>query len=340
MATIGGTNPTLLDIARIMGENDKLARIIELLAKHNEVLMDFPFIEGNLLTGHKSTQRNGLPDAYWRKINEGVPSSKSTSRQITDACGNLEAYSEPDKDLVDLANNAEAFKVKEAKAFLEAMSQKMATALFYGDTTLDPEQFMGLVPRFDTPSTDEDASGYNMINGQGSGSDNLSIWLVVLGEDTVHGIYPKGSKAGFQMNDKGQVTVQDADNNNYEAYRTHFKWQSGIVVADWRYVVRYCNIDVSDLTKDASGSSTDIIDGMIQMLEIVENLTNGKPVFYCNRTVRSFLRRQILAKSNVNLTFENVAGKRVLFFDEVPVRRTDALLSTEATVAGTFAHSA
>lgn len=61
-------------------------------------------------------------------------------------------------------------------------------------------------------------------------------------------------------------------------------------------------------------------------------MSMGRPVFYCSRTIRSFLRRQILNKNNVNLTFDDVAGKRVLMFDGVPVRKTDALLETEAVV--------
>jgi hypothetical protein len=58
----------------------------------------------------------------------------------------------------------------------------------------------------------------------------------------------------------------------------------------------------------------------------------GRPVIYCNRTIKSFLRRQITNKENVNLTLDNVAGKKVLAFDSIPVRRVDAILNTEAEV--------
>jgi len=59
----------------------------------------------------------------------------------------------------------------------------------------------------------------------------------------------------------------------------------------------------------------------------------GRAAFYGNRTVSSFLRRQITNKDNVNLLFENVGGKKVTTFDGVPFRRTDAILNTEAAVA-------
>ncbi len=38
-------------------------------------------------------------------------------------------------------------------------------------------------------------------------------------------------------------------------------------------------------------------------------------------------------KSNVHLGMHEVAGKKVLAFDEVPVRRVDAILNTEAVVS-------
>ncbi len=103
------------------------------------------------------------------------------------------------------------------------------------------------------------------------------------------------------------------------------------MVADWRYVVRICNIDVSNLI---SGSgAADLVSLMVEASEIVPSLKMGKAAWYCNRTVRTALRKQIIAKSNVNLTWDSVAGKRVLAFDEIPVRRCDAILSTEAAIS-------
>lgn len=337
MATIG-TAVTLMDLARRLDPNDKIAAIIELLNENNEILQDMKFVEGNLLTGYKTTVRTGLPAVTWRKLNYGVQKSKSLTQQIVDTCGMLEGYSEVDKDLVDLASNKAAFRLSEDIAFLEAMSQEMVAVLFYGDTDLDSEKYMGIAPRYDTPSTTKTNSGYNMITGGGSGADNTSIWLVVWGFNTVHGIYPKGSKAGFQQEDKGQKTLQDAAGGYYEGYRTHYQWKAGLTVRDWRYVVRICNIDISDLTKDASGSSADLVNLMVQAVELPPNRRMGTSAFYCSDTIRSFLRRQITNKDNVNLTIKTVAGEEVLAFDGIPVRKTDQILETEATIAGTFAH--
>jgi hypothetical protein len=137
------------------------------------------------------------------------------------------------------------------------------------------------------------------------------------------------------MDDKGKVTTENIDGSNgrAEIYRTHYSWAVGMAVPDWRYIVRIANIDHSALTATAA-SGANIVDLMVQAIEMLPSTGNVRPVFYMNRTLRSFLRRQIMNNTNVNLTLETVGGKRVLMFDEYPVRRSDQLLNgTEATVA-------
>lgn len=331
MAAIGSTNPTLIDIAsRIEDDGKVTTNIVELLAETNEIIQDATFLECNDGTSHKTTIRSGLPSATWRLLNYGVQPSKSTTVQVKDATGMLEAYAEVDKALADLNGNTAAFRMSEDRAFVEAMNQAFVDTLIYGNTSTNPERFMGLAPRYSTKSGAE--NGDNIILGGGSGSDNTSIYLAVWGPNTLHGIYPRGSKAGLAMRDLGEETLTDANGGRYQGYRSHYKWDCGLTLRDWRYVVRIANIDVSDLTKNASAGA-DLMDLMVQALELIPNLGMGRPVFYCNRTIRSFLRRQMLNKSNVNLTLDDVAGKKVLAFDGVPVRRVDAILNTEATVS-------
>ncbi len=329
MATLSVTNPTLVDFAKRTDPDGKIDSIVEMLAETNEVLEDMSFQEGNLPTGHRSTIRSGLPASTWRKLNYGVQPSKSTTVQITDACGMLEAYAEVDKALADLNGNSAQFRLSEDAAFLEGMNQEMASTLFYGDSDTAPEEFMGLAPRFNSLSAE---NGGNIIAGGGSGSDNHSVWLVCWGPTTVHGIFPKGSKAGFNHSDLGEETLTDAAGGLFQGYRTHYKWDIGLTVRDWRYVVRIANIDNSALTADATGSSADLIDLMTQAIELVPNLNRGRPVFYCGRTIKSFLRRQV-KNAALNLTMDEVAGKHIVAFDGIPVRRSDALLGTEATIS-------
>jgi len=330
--TLATTNPTLLDLAMALDPNNQIARIIEILNKTNEVLDDFVAIEGNLLTGHQSTIRTGIPAPTWRKLYGGVQPTKSTSVKITDSCGMLENYAEVDQALADLNGNTAAFRLSENLPILEGFNQEVCDSLFYANEDTEPEAFTGLAPRFNLKSAE---NGDHIIDGGSNDTDNTSIWLVVWGENTVHGIYPKGSTAGLKMTDKGLVTIENADGSGgrMEAYRTHYRWDLGLTVRDWRYVVRIANIEVSDLTKGAA-TGADLTDLMAQALETVQSLTMGRPAFYCNRTIKSFLRRQIVAKVAAStLTMDQVAGKHVMTFDGVPVRRCDSLHNAEALVA-------
>lgn len=332
MATLSTTHPTLLDLAKRLDPDNKIANIVEMLAETNEIIDDMVFIEGNLPTGHRTTVRSGLPAPTWRKLYGGVQPTKSRTVQVTDSCGMLEAYAEVDKALADLNGNTAAWRLSEDKAHIEGMNQEMASSIFYASEATAPEEITGLAPRFNTTSAD---NGTNIIlDGTVDNADNTSIWFVVWGPNTCHGIYPKGSVAGLNSTDKGQVTIENVDGagGRMEAYRTHYRWDLGLSVRDWRYVVR-AQINSEDLTKDAA-SGADLIDIMSQMVESVPSTGMGRPAFYCNRRIKSFLRRQMVAKvKNSTLMMDQVAGKHVMTFDGFPVRRCDALVNTETGIS-------
>lgn len=327
MAVKGTTALTLADWGKRIDSGGKVDTIIELLSQSNPILQDMPFVEGNLPTGHKTTVRSGLPTATWRLLNYGVQPSKSTTVQVTDSVGMLETYAEIDKSLADLNGNSSEFRLSEDRAFLEAMNQQMAQTLFYGDSSVNPQQFMGLSSRYSLKSA---GNGQNIIDAGGTGTDNTSIWLVVWGENTVHGIFPKGQKAGLQMEDKGQQTLEDANGGKYEGYRTHYKWDNGLSLRDWRYVVRIANIDVSDLSDPATAAN--IAKLMVKALHRIPNRGMGRPVFYMNRTVGQALDTQATEKSSLAISVKETEGEWWTSFRGVPIRETDALLETEARV--------
>jgi len=330
MATLASNNPTLLDVSKRLDPNGKIDSIVELLAAQNEVLQDMTFVEGNLPTGHKTTVRTGLPTPTWRKLYGGVQPTKSTTAQVTDSCGMLEAYAEVDKALADLNGNTAAFRLSEDAAHIEGMAQEHAQTLFYGNEGSEPEAFTGLAPRYNSLSAQ---NADNIIDAfSGSGGDLTSIWLCVWGPQTGFGIYPKGSQGGLQMTDKGQVTIENVDGagGRMEGYRTHYRMDSGLSIRDWRYFVRIANIDVSELTTLAN--TKNLITWMIQASERIPVLGKGRACFYMNRNLREKLRLGILEKVSTNLTWETVEGKRVMTFDDIPVRRTDALINTETRV--------
>lgn len=333
MATLGTTAPTMADLAKRMDPNGSIAPIVELLAKQNPILDDIPWIEGNLPTGHRTTLRTSLPTVYWRRFNKGVLPSKSSTAQVDEACGMMEGYSEVDKELIKLyGNQGAAFRASEDIAFVEAMNQEFVDTLVYGNAALAPEEFTGLAVRYGDVNLGESGSGLKdgaVVDGGGTGSDNTSIWLVGWSERSVHGIYPKGMEAGFKQDDLGEATKVLSDGSMYQVMRSHFMWKCGLVIRDWRYVIRIANIDRSNLV--AESSNADLIKLMIRALDRRPTGSDGaRWAFYVNRTVSTMLRIQALGKSQSTTTFGEVAGRPVMQFQGVPVRKIDALLDTEA----------
>lgn len=331
MSALQATNPTLIDVARRTDPDGKIATIVELLNQSNDVLTDMSWVEGNLETGNKTTVRTGIPVPTWRKLYGGVQPTKSTTAQVQDSCGMLEAYAEIDKALADLNGNTAAFRLSEDSAIIEGMSQELAQTLFYGNEGSEPEAFTGLAPRYNSLSAQ---NADNIVNAAGdNASSNTSIWLCVWGPQTGFGIYPKGSSGGLKMTDKGQVTIENVDGSGgrMEGYRTHYRWDAGLTIRDWRYFVRVANIKISDL---ATVSNTkNLINWMVQASERIPSFGKGRACWYVNRTIREKLRLGILERVANNLSWETVEGRRVMTFDDIPVRRTDAIVNNESLVA-------
>jgi hypothetical protein len=339
MAALNNQWPTLLDWARRTDPDGKIAKIAEILNKYNEILDDMYYVEGNLPTGHKTTVRGSIPAGTWRLLNQGIVPVKSTSNQITETCGMLENYSEVDKDLALLNGNTSDWRMSEDMAVIEGLNQSLATAIFYGDTSINPERFVGLAPRYYALSNATTST--NLIDGKGTGSVNTSVWLIGWSDQTVHGIFPKGSKAGLSVQDLGEQTLLDGGTpqGRYQGYRSHYQMKAGLCVRDWRFVVRICNIDITQLetSGDTSDTSSNLIKYMSQALDKFPPTGNVRPVFYMNQRVRAMLRVKLLNAKNAFISLEEFQGpngiKRPgMSFMGTPCRRADAITNTEAYI--------
>lgn len=332
MSSIIANNPTLRDVTSSLDPDGSVAAVIELLHETQEILADMTFHEGNLPTGHKHVVRTGLPTPTWRKLYGGVVPDKSTRAQITDTCGMLEAYAEIDVALADLNGNGAEFMGDESAAHIESMGQSLAATTISGNISVNPERFEGIYSRYNSLSA---ANADNIIDAGGAGSDNASILLVVWSPRTVFGIIPKGSQAGIKVTPKGQVTADNVNGTEgkMEVYRTHFRLDAGLAVADWRYIVRICNIDRSLLTRDLS-TGADLNDLMFQAVALIPSLSMGRAAFYASRDIITMWGRQTSDKlANSTLTREDVGGvKSPLFDGDIPIRRVDAMAADEARV--------
>jgi hypothetical protein len=346
MAVFGATYLTLADWAKRVEDDGRMSIIVDLLSQTNEMMEDMLWAEGNQTDGFKTTVRTGLPSGTWRMLYQGVTPGKSTTAQITERTGNLEAYSVIDKDLADLNGNTAEFRLGEDAAFFEGITQQMQGAVLYSNALQTPAQITGLSPRYSTLNTANAETANNVIDMGGSGSTNMSIWMMQWGPNASFGLFPRGKVGGLQHVDLGEWTNVNSDGSRYQVYQSHFKWEAGLCVRDWRTAVRLANIDVTALS---GVNAANIINGLIRASHLfptaprgiapVQAATrpsgivgNGRFAIYCNRTASTFLDLQAMNKTNVLLTMDQWDGKPVTMFRGVPIRTVDQLLSTETAL--------
>jgi hypothetical protein len=331
--TIGTGQLNLLDQAKRTDPNGKTAVIVEMLAEKNEIIADMIVVEGNTQTGHRTTMRTGWPSIAWRQLNKGVQPSKSTTKQQDFTAGMIEARGEIEEKLVELAPDKMGFRLSENAPNIEAIGQKLAGEVFYGDSKVNPDGFTGLASIYS--SLTEGDSKANVLDGGGRGSVNTSIFLTVWGENSVHGFFPKGTKAGISHVDKGLEPIRDSSGGTFYAYVDKYNADLGFCVRDWKQAGRICNIDVDDLNSagDAQDASANLIKLMVKLKNKMRDLKAGKAVFYCNKEVLTALELKVMDKDNVYLTTETLAnGLTMTRFLGIPIHQCDQILNTEETV--------
>jgi hypothetical protein len=341
MAIIGSFYPGLIDAYK--GSTEGM--VIELLKQNNPILDDAIATQCNMDAVHRHTIRTGYPTASWGRLYKGVSASKSTMQQVDDTTGFLEARSEIDTRLLALAPDPAKARLVDSAPYLETMNLEMASGIFYHDTATSPEKFKGLAARFNAYNTNlVDPAKPNIANqvipGGGAGSDNTSIWFVTWADHATSLLYPKGTKAGVSMDDKGEEPVRDVNGATYYAKVSMFNWHIGAFVKDYRYNARIANIDVSDLLAGTVDVWALMRKAYYRLFQVYGyGAMGGKTAIYMNRQVLEIMDAQssdrALLAANPNYTGLSqsvIEGKVVKTYRDIPIRMTDAILNTEALV--------
>jgi hypothetical protein len=339
MATIGNTFLNLIDMFR--DKDAATATVIEMLAENCAAVNDAVTTPCNAGTVHKHAIRTGLPAVTWGQLYQGIPQSKSTKTMVQDATGFVEGLSSVDKRLLEISPDPAATRLSEANAFIESMTQEAEAGIFYHDAGATPEKFTGLAARYNKRSGGQASN--QIVHGGGSGSDNTSVWMVTWGENQTTLLYPQGTKAGLTREDKGEQRVLDAGGNPYYVAEELFRWHLGLAVRDWRYNARIANIDVSELI----AGNVDLYALMRSAYHKLHSVRatsdmrdpnaarSGRTVIYCNATVYEALdalQTNGTLNTALRLTPMELEGKEVMTYRGIPIRRTDALLNSEAVV--------
>lgn len=330
-----------------MDPSGDIPTIAEMMSQHNAIAGDLPYMEANEMSGHTFVFRSSIPKGNFRLYNQGTPYGKSTTAKSRVGLAMLRGYSQIDRDLATHTGNPQRFRETEDQAFLEGMGQTIVQALIYGNTATDPAEFTGIATFYDTLQTSVAQNAANVIDCGGTGSDNTSMWLIGWGLQSIFAIYPRGSKAGLNMEDKGSIVpAYDSVGNRYEAWTTWFGQDIGLVPMDWRFAVRMANIDTTGAAGGlASANPPDLFaimanagmrppDTNMQISGIVgtdapQDDSAKMWCWYTNRTARYWLDVQSIRDRNVILTDKDYAGNPIQTWRGVEVSVVDQILNTE-----------
>ncbi len=345
MAERNARNLSLMDICKGYGQ-DKY-KVAELMSISTPIVSDLGWNEATGTEFHKVRVRTSLPSIRWGNQNTGTPSGKSTHKLQNENMGYLDGRSDVDISVLDLAEDAAMVRVDQDKAFFESMAQEFERTFFYGDVATLPESFTGLANRFNSLTG---SIGKQVVNANGSGNDNCSIYIITHGDEGLYGVYPKSTQAGIKHTDLGQQTVYDADTGtNQTVMSSVYKWYCGLAVANPSRIVRIANIDKSDLD---GGSAADLIrligkgisrmqippQGFAPIQELgykgaVKADSRSRTAIYCNRDVYDALEYQANLKTVNGLLMGQAFGVHYPMFRGLPIRISDTLVSTESTVS-------
>jgi hypothetical protein len=339
MAAKGATLVTMADVAK--GTNKQIGKVAEVLVLNNAMLEDVKYQEMNEGTIHTEDIRSALPAVYYRKANQAIPASKTTIESRSFSGCQFESKSQIDRDVASRGGEQMISwnRWNQAQGHLQSHANELANLMIYGSPVDSNRKAAGLFDVFSTVSASEETSK-QVIDAGGTTSGNCSILKVHWGENSVFGIYPKGTTAGLKRNDHSagnklvKIAALDSAGNagDFWGYEEEFITNHGLVVKDYRQACRIANIDVANLVSGVGAA--DLIDLMISADYKIHNKQNGSGAWYVNRTIYAHLHKQsrTAVGAGAGLTYENYQGKPVLMFLGCPVRLMDSMLNTEARV--------
>jgi hypothetical protein len=329
MATLGANDMTISDAVRRQTVTGQIAEIAELLNQAPGLIQDLNWKEGDQPGGHQVTYRTSLPTISTVVVGNGTQSSKSTTGQTLESFEILEGYSVIDEKVANYGGDPGGKRASEDVAFVEQFHETVADRWFYGNSSTTIGQMNGLTSRY---ASTTGGTGSNVILGGGAGSDNMSIWLCGFGPRALYGIYPKGTPGGLATMDWGKQVRTNGDGTEQVVYRTQYTWSIGQALHDWRYTVRIPNVDKSLLV---AGTGADLFDKLIMAVNVCFDINMVRPSIYMNRTTRMMFdiqaRNDVLAGGQ--LKYEMVGGKRMEFFQNIPITLCDRLTEAETLVA-------
>lgn len=343
MALISGKFPSLVDLLKSMNAAGQFVRAVDMMRQANEILDVMTWMPCNSGDEHLIVQNVTLPTIYEAMINRGILPSDGKDYDIFEPTATFRSWQEIDADAAEATGDPAKCMADRSRKHRQAHARNFVSNLIYGNSLTDPDTFPGIMQRYSDPT---DNNGQNMINAGGVGSDNASILLMGFGEDAVSGLYPKGTIAGLQTDDKGKVTKSNADGTTdawRDVYLSKFSWSCGLSIEDWKWCARICNIDKSDILANNDSAADllqlteDALYCMPSTAVMTDSNSNGRRMgWFMNRTMRKMIDRQSRrsVQAGGQLDYAVVDGVRRKTLHGIPMYTVDQMTNAETLVTG------
>ena len=334
MTTLSANTLTLGDrVRRSNPDGTIVSMITETMDQFNGMSNDARWFEGELPGGHQGTYRSSLP--AWATINPNGTggTAKSTTGQNLETTEYIQAIMEFHEIVGNYGGDVSGLQASETPAFVQGGMQTVSSRLIYGNGTTTPGQITGIMARYNSLTTGNNAR--NVVDGGALAgqTDCMSVLFMDWGQGKVSGFYPQGSKGGFEMVNHGRRIKDVSATTQQVVYTIQFKQGIGLAVDNWTSVVRVANIDKSLLV---AGTGADLFDKFIvakhKLSRGAASKTRG---IYLNSTTDMML--DIQARNDViaggGLTYINVNGEDVKAWRGIPLNIEDQLTESETVVS-------
>ncbi len=339
MAVLGVDYLTLADAKALLPV--EIGDVVEVLRKAVPIIDDIPYVEMNHGVKHVVHLRSDLPDVYYRKVNQAIPASKTSTEEREFVAAHFESKAVMDEKAANYggADRVAVNRWNQAEGHIQSNAHELANLIVYGSPADNHQKVAGIYDILSTLNPAEPTSK-QIISAGGTGSDNTSILFVSWGKKKVYGIFEKGSTAGLKRIDRSknglvQIAGKTAAGGDgwYWGHEENFEVDHGLCVENYQALARVANIDVSNLLVPANAA--DLFKFMKRALyRIPPQIRQEKGKIYVNSTIMSFLDEQATEKVGLGggLRFENYQGETVLTFRGWQIREMDIILDTEAAV--------
>lgn len=321
------------DILAMSSAGGGFLKPVRLLQQKYPLLKAMPFVECNKTDSHEYSSDFSLPDPVYRVYNEGIEATDGRSTVDEEKTTMLSDRMAIDEDMLETNGHSMEYLEQKAYQHIEAIYQEIERAIFYNTLAANPNRFNGLAVRYGTLNSevskqiiDHDGAGTE------TGSDQTSIWLMVLDPSSIAMLYPKGTPAGLRRKELPTPTLvtDSGGSKQFRGIVVDWLWKFGLLVQDWRQAVRIANID----SADTLATDYDIVPVMTRATHRVENLKRGQAGFWLNRHTMELLDLQCQNNSKT-VALEKYVEEGVLrtSLRGVPIHVTDGISITEDLVS-------